>query len=327
MTIPGAVRRGLFPGIPIVGMLTVSLLTGCDEPASGRVQGYVEAEFVHVAPPVSRDLETLHVRRGDRVDAGDLLFTVTSTPEEAARQEARGRLAQARALLDDATKGLRPTEIATIEAQLKEARASLALAESEMARLSRLRSTGAATDEQLDRARSDYQQKSQLVARYAAQLETGMLGDRVDQIEAARAEVQSREAALVRAEWDLEQTRQTAPQAGLVFDTLYRVGEWVDAGRPVVSLLPPENIKVRAFVPEPRIAKVEVGEEVRVLVDGLAQPLTATVSFVSPRAEYTPPVIYSRESRSKLVFLIELRFDPEIAATLHPGQPVDVAFD
>ncbi|MGC1275240.1 MAG: HlyD family efflux transporter periplasmic adaptor subunit [Planctomycetaceae bacterium] len=302
-------------------------LGGCDDPPSHLVQGYVEGEFVYVAPPVSRDLESLHVRRGDQVAAGDLLFTIKSTPEETAKNQAEGQLAQTRALLDDATKGLRPTEIDALEAKLKEARASLSLAEGELARLQRLRKSGAVTDEQLDRARSDYEQKSQLVAQYAAELETGLLGDRVDRINAARAEVQAREAALASAEWDLDQTRQSAPQAGLVFDTLYRVGEWVAAGRPVVSLLPPNNIKVRAFVPEPRIATVEVGEDVHVYVDGRPEPLVGTVTFISPRAEYTPPVIYSRESRSKLVFLVELRFDPDVAATLHPGQPVDVEFE
>lgn len=323
MNTSGAQRRAA-----VVASLAVLLAAGgCEEPSGRLVQGYVEGEFVQVAPPVSRDLETLHVRQGDTVEAGDLLFTIKSTPEETAKNQAESQLAQARALLDDATKGLRPTEIEALEAKLQEARASLALAESEMARVSRLEKTGAATEEMLDRARSDYRQRSQLVAQYTAELETGRLGDREDQIAAASAEVQARTALLARAEWDLDQTRQSAPQAGLVFDTLYRVGEFVVAGRPVVSLLPPENVKVRAFVPEPRIANVEVGETARVFLDGRPQPVVGTVTYISPKAEFTPPVIYSRESRSKLVFLVELRFDPAVAATLHPGQPVDVDFE
>ncbi|HEV3409112.1 MAG TPA: HlyD family efflux transporter periplasmic adaptor subunit, partial [Chthoniobacterales bacterium] len=103
-------------------------------------------------------------------------------------------------------------------------------------------------------------------------------------------------------------------------------GEWVPAGRPIVALLPPENIKVRAFVPETRIGTLRVGGEARVSVDGVGNPYPGRISYISPRAEYTPPVIYSRESREKLVFMVELRFDPEIAARLHPGQPVDVEF-
>jgi HlyD family secretion protein len=157
-----------------------------------------------------------------------------------------------------------------------------------------------------------------------ADLETARLGSRTDQIAAAEADMRAQSAALEKTEWDLAEKRQAAPQAGLVFDTLYREGEWVAAGRPVVVLLPPENIKVRAFVPEPMIGSVRVGQSAHVKVDGVAEPIVGKVSFISPKAEYTPPVIYSQESRAKLVFMIEMVFDPETAAKLHPGQPVDV---
>ncbi|HTK88491.1 MAG TPA: HlyD family efflux transporter periplasmic adaptor subunit, partial [Nitrospiraceae bacterium] len=143
-------------------------------------------------------------------------------------------------------------------------------------------------------------------------------------IAAAEANLQAVEAALTKAEWDLSQKHQIAPQAGLVFDTLYREGEWVPAGRPVVVLLPPQNIKVRAFVSENRIGRIHPGDRIRVSVDGVQEPFIGTVSYISPHAEYTPPVIYSQESRSKLVFMIEAVFDPQTSVNLHPGQPVDV---
>ncbi len=134
------------------------------------------------------------------------------------------------------------------------------------------------------------------------------------------------EAALTRSEWDLAQKRQTAPAAGLVFDTLYRTGEWIAAGRPAVVLLPPQNIKVRVFVAQQLIAAIHQGDTVRVTVDGRKAPFSGTVTFVSPQAEYTPPVIYSQESRQKLVYMVELNFDPATALQLHPGQPVTVRF-
>ena len=122
------------------------------------------------------------------------------------------------------------------------------------------------------------------------------------------------------------QKSQAAPSGGLVFDTFFRPGEWVAAGRPVVSLLPPENVKVRAFVPESQVAGIHQGDSVHVTIDGTPASLAGKISFISPQAEYTPPVIYSRENREKLVFLVEVVFDPSIAAGLHPGQPVDVRF-
>ena len=131
---------------------------------------------------------------------------------------------------------------------------------------------------------------------------------------------------LAQAQWNFTQKAQAAPQDGLVFDTLYRQGEWVDAGHPVIILLPPEDIEVRAFVPETQIGTIHPGDPAKVFVDGVSEPFKGTLRYIFPQAEYTPPVIYSEESRSKLVFMVEVDFDPETAAKLHPGQPVDVEF-
>ena len=290
------------------------------------MQGYVEGEFVYVASPLAGAVDALHVQRGQQVKAGEPLFALQDAPERAARDEAQRRLAQARANLEDARKGRRQPEIAALEAQLEQARAAQAFSEKEFARQQELLRTGAAARQEIDRARSASEQDRQRVAQLEAEMKTARLGARSDQIEAAEANVQAQEATLAKAEWDLSQKSQSAPAAGLVFDTLFRQGEWVPAGRPVVALLPPSNIKVRAFVPETRIGTVQPGDAVGVAVDGVPEPFAGHVSFISPRAEYTPPVIYSRESRAKLVFLIEIVFDPKAASKLHPGQPVDVQF-
>ena len=103
-----------------------------------------------------------------------------------------------------------------------------------------------------------------------------------------------------------------------------RPGEFVAAGNPVVALLPPENLKVRFFVPQEKLPQIKTGGTVSVKADGAAHPFTATVNYISTQAEYTPPVIYSRETRAELVFMIEAKFSPADAAQLRPGQPVDV---
>jgi HlyD family secretion protein len=132
---------------------------------------------------------------------------------------------------------------------------------------------------------------------------------------------------VAQAQWNFDQMRQVAPRDSLVFDTLYREGEWVEAGRPVVELLPPQNIEVRAFVPETQIGTIHPGDKVQVFVDGVKEPLQGTLRYIFPQSEYTPPVIYSEESRSKLVYMVEIDFDPKTAIQLHPGQPVDVEFN
>jgi HlyD family secretion protein len=304
-----------------------ALLITCERPPSDRVQGYVEGEFVYVASPFAGALESLAVRRGAQVRAGDPLFALEHVSEKAARDEAERRLGQALANLDDARKGRRPTEIESIKAQLKQAQAALRLSTREVRRQEGLTAVpGAAVELEVDRARAAREQDQQRVAQLQADLNTALLGSRTDQVIAAEAEVRAREAALARVEWELGQKRQQAPKTGLVFDTLYREGEWVPAGRPVVVLLPPENIKVRAFVAEKRIGTIHPGNDAHVAVDGIGKLFSGKVSFVSPRPEYTPPVIFSQESREKLVFMVEILFDPQAAADLNPGQPVDVQF-
>lgn len=308
-------------------ILAAMLLASCRDPSSDRVQGYVEGEFVYVASPLAGQLDRLDVERGRLVKRGDPLFALENDAEQAARDEAEQRLSQAKANLEDSKKGRRPSEIDSLEAQLRQANAARLLSGQELARQEKLARTGATSVDDLDRARSMNDQNQNRVAQIEADMKTAKLGSRDDIIKAAEAEMRAREAALAKTEWDLSQKKQSSPQDGMVFDTLYREGDWVAAGRPVVVLLPPSNIKVRAFVEQAQVGTIRVGDKVRVFVDGVAEPFAGAVTFISPQAEYTPPVIYSRESREKLVFMIEARFDNATAAKLHPGQPVDVVFE
>jgi HlyD family secretion protein len=308
-------------------VIALAILIGCDKAPSDLVQGYVEGEYVYVASPYGGALATLSVRRGTQVAAGDALFTLEYISEKAVRDEAELKLSQARANLQDRRKGKRPSEIASLRAQLQQAQAALQLSFREVARQEGLVTVpGAAVEVEVDRARSARDQNQQRVSQLEADLHTALLGSRTDQVTAAEAEVRAKEAALAKAEWDLAQKRQLAPKTGLVFDTLYREGEWVPAGRPVVVLLPPDHIKVRVFVSQLRLGAIRLGDAVQVMVDGVQGSLPGRVSYISPKAEYTPPMLYSQGSREKLVFLVEVLFDQTVAVKLHPGQPVDVQF-
>ncbi len=307
-------------------VLAPVLLAGCKQSPRARVQGYIEGEFVHIAAPLAGQLDGLAVQRGAQVKRGDPLFSLENGMETAARDEAERRLLQAKATLEDVKKGRRPTELNALDAQLGQARAALAFSEKESQRQEDLHRRGASSAEAFDRARATRDQDRQRVSQLEADLQTARLGSREDQIAAAEANVRALQAGVAQAEWALSQKRQAAPLDGLIFDTLYQQGEWVAAGQPVVVLLPPANIKARAFVSEKQAGTIHPGAGVRVFVDGVGAPFAGKVSFISPQAEFTPPVIYSQESRGKLVFMIELRFDAAAAVKLHPGQPVDVEF-
>ena len=300
------------------------LLPACDRLKDGEFQGYIEGEYVYVSPPLGGALTNLAVARGDQVKTGQLLFALERESEAASVRQAEHNLSQARAQLADLNKGRRPTEITSLEAQLEHARASLKLSEAELLRRQNLIGQNVISKEELDQARAQRDADQAQVNQLAADLETGRLGGREDAIVAAQALVDSQAAALAKAQWSFDQKQQFAPAAGPVQDTLYRQGEYVAAGTPVVVLLPPDHLKVRFFIPEAWLPRIKVGQSVRVAFDGGSQPLTATVSFISTQAEYTPPVIYNRENRASLVYMIEAKFAASDAPNVRPGQPVDV---
>jgi HlyD family secretion protein len=307
--------------------VSLALLAACtnDEPRS--YQGYAEGEYVRVAAPFSGALETLAVTRGAQVRAGDPLFTLEQENEAAARREAQERLKNAEAQLADLRKGKRPTEIETVQAQLAQAEAAAQFSRTQLRRAEELVAQNFVSRDRVDEARATHDRDTQRVAELKAQLATARLAARPDEIKAAEHNVEAAKAALAQADWKLEQKSVKATVAGLVQDTFYVRGEWVNANQPVVSLLPPQNVKARFFVAERELGALKIGQQLTLSCDGCRTPIPAVVSFISPQAEYTPPVIYSQQERKKLVFLIEARLTPEDAEKLHPGQPLDVRLE
>ena len=307
--------------------LLAAFMNGCSDPPEEYFQGYVEGEYVHVASPLAGRLESLAVSRGKTVAAGDVLFVLEHVAEKAAVAEAEQGVAKAENILADLNKGRRPPEIAAIEARLEQARVSYALSREEYERRATLITNGSIPQEELDRARTDMARNGSIIAQMTAELETARLAARSDLLAAARSDLEAAGYRLQQARWRLEQKMQNAPASGSIVDTFYQEGEFVPAAYPVVSILPPGNIKIRFFVPETVLATLAVGQKLNVSFDGKGGAIPATISYISPRSEYTPPVIYSRETRSKLVFMIEAVPAAEVAAGLHPGQPGDVRLE
>lgn len=308
------------------GLLALAFLTlaGCARRGPTTYQGYLEGEFVYLASPLAGQLDQLTVQKGTRVSAGTPLFVLEQGAELATLREAAQRARQAQARLADLRKGQRPSELAALEARLAQSRTAAEFSTLELERATKLHSTGMIPTEEFDRVRLNHAGNVSAIDETTAQLDTARLGGRTDIVAAAEAEAAAAQAALDRAGWSVAQKNQSAPRDGLVYDTLYRQGEFVAAAAPVVVLLPPENIKVRFFVPEAEFGALKAGAAVKVQLSGRDQPLEARISFLSPQPEYTPPVLYNRENRSKLVFMVEAVVAPADAVDLHPGQPVEV---
>jgi HlyD family secretion protein len=288
-------------------------------------QGYAEADFIKVGPTQQGLLTSLYVMRGSRVAAGAPLFDQDDTNDRASRNQIERQLKQAEEQLANLQAAGKPTEIEQAEANLADATAARDKVEADLHRSETLVKSYAATQQIVDQQRADLRSANAKIQGFqamVAQLRAPM--GRENEIKAQQQLVESLRAAVVMAQWRIDQRHVTAPSAGVIADVLARPGETIPAGGAVVSLLPPENIFVRFFVPEPRLAEVHGGDKVALLCDRCPAGFAATVSFISPQAEYTPPVIYSEASRAKLVYMVEARPPREQAPLINPGQPVAV---
>jgi len=312
------------PHLAGTALLTAAALLGaCSPKADPAWAGYVEGEYVYVAAPIAGALTTLAVQRGDEVKRGAPLFALDDQAERAAREEAAARASGAGAQAADLAKGKREQEIAVVQAQITQARAQAVQASAELARQEALVTQGFVSASRLDDVRAAARQARARVAELEASLRVAQLPARSDERSAA-ASTDAARYALDQARWREQQKQQSAPADARVADTFFRAGEWVGAGQPVVSLLPPGATKARFFVPESELGAIAVGQAVSVACDGCSAPVAARISFISTQAEYTPPVIYSNSQRARLVFMVEARPDPKDAARLRPGQPIDV---
>jgi len=299
-------------------------VAGCSGDPAPAYQGYVEGEYVYVASPVGGRLERLLVQRGQTVEAKAPLFQLEDDQETAAKEQAQEQLKAAQAHLADLRLGKRNPELDVAEAQLAQARAAELQAAQQLKRDEAQFEVGGIARAQLEDSRANHAIKAARVRELEGQLEVSRLPARQDQIRAQNAQVAAARAATDESAWRLDQKHVSAVQAGLVADTLYRVGEWVPAGSPVVRMLPPGNVKVRFFVPEVVVGGLKPGRVVALRCDGCEAAVPAQVSYVSNEPEFTPPVIYSNETRAKLVFMVEARPSVENGPKLRPGQPVAV---
>lgn len=313
--------RGLRGG---VGLFCLSLVACSGSKPDTAWSGYAEGDYVYVAAPLAGRLELLGVQAGQKLRKGDLLFTLEAEAERAARDEAAARLATAQAQARNLDKGRRQEEIAVAESQLAQAQAHATLMRADLARQQQLVVQGFVSKARTEDSLSALNEAQAKVAELTASLRVARLPARPDERAASHSSVSAAGEVLRQTQWREAQKKQITPSDAVVADLYFRQGEFVPAGQPVLSLLPPQNIKARFFVPEADIGQMQPGMAVALHCDGCVAPIAAKVTRIATQAEYTPPVIYSNAQRSKLVFMVEARPDPLDAVKLHPGQPLDV---
>lgn len=298
-------------------------LFGACAPAAPLAVGYVEGDYVLLAPIEVAQVETVTVKRGDRVVSGTPVVTLESADAKIAVALAEAGLAQAQAQLADLQVGKRPEEIAVLKAEVDMARAQATDAKRRYDRASDLFKRGTGTQADFDTATATLETANAQVGQAEANLAVGGLPARPETIKAADNQVKQAQATLEQAEWRLSKRVLTAPSPGRVNDVIRNPGDTAGPTAPVISILPDGAVKLSVYIPESAFSSVKVGTLLGVHCDGCGPEVKARVSYVSPDPEFTPPVIYSLENRQKLVYLVEARPERD-ASALQPGQIVDV---
>lgn len=284
--------------------------------------GYVEAEYVYVAPASAGTIESIAVADGDRVQVGAELFVLDRRAQQAQLASAKAQLAATRAQLDNLTTGRREEELAITERALERARSALELAQQNYERTQPLYEQGVVPRARLDQDRAALMAAQSAVEELVAQLTVGRLPARPAELDAARAQVEAAAADVERLEVALADRTVTAPVAGAVEEVFYRVGEQATPAMPVASILPEGALEVRFFVTESERQQIHPGDSMSVDCRGCDHPVMAEVTWLASDAQFNPPIIYSRQDRADLVYLVKAK--PEAGPMLKVGQPVEV---
>jgi HlyD family secretion protein len=324
---------------PVLVFLLILLSAACnDEPPANqvRVSGHVEATEVRLAPEVGGRIVALNVKEGDRVDAGAVILRLDTRDAELAIDRARAEQHAVEAQLRLLQAGSRREDVRQAEAQtqaardeVRAARAELTAAETDLERFEALLEASAGSRKQRDDAvtRRDVARERVQAAesrmRASEQAEQRLrAGARVQEIDAARARVAAAAAQVATIEKSLKDATLHSPIRGVISEKLAELGEVVGPSVPVVVIIDLDHAWADVFVPEPAIPRIRLGQTATLFTDAGGSGLGGTVTFISPKAEFTPRNVQTAEERSKLVYRVRVSVD-NAQGILKEGMPVE----
>lgn len=322
-----------------ITLLLLPAFAACqEEPPSDEVRasGHVEATDVRLAPEVGGRIVLLTVKEGDQVEAGTIIMRLDNREHEIAVKRAQADQRQAEAQLELLLAGSRPEDIRQAEAEaqaardeVSAARAELAGAEADLQRFEALLQANAGSRKQRDDAltrRDVARERLQAVESRVRAAEQGVTrlrrGARREEIEAARARVAAAAAQVASAEETVNDTSLVSPIAGVVTQKLAEVGEVIAPRSPAVVISDLSKVWADVFVPEPMVPRIRLGQPAMVFTDAGGSGLPGAVSYISPKAEFTPRNVQTSEERSKLVYRVRVSVDNK-DGVLKQGMPVE----
>ncbi len=322
----------------LVAVALVALVACTEPPPSNtlRVSGHVEATQTRLAPDAGGRILTFTVKEGDRIDAGREILTLDRRDVELALDRAHADRSQAEANLRLVMASARPedvrqaeSQIAATQADLSAARAELAAAEQDLQRFETLLTSNSGSQKQRDDASTRRDVARDRVAATesrvrAAQQALARLhaGARKEEIDVARTRVAAVDAQIATLQKSLADTTFLAPVTGVVTEKLVEAGEVIAPRTPVAVVANLDEAWADVFVPEPAVPRLRLGQSAQLFTDAGGAPLTGTVTYISPKAEFTPRNVQTAEERSKLVYRVRIAVDNS-AGVLKQGMPVD----
>jgi HlyD family secretion protein len=306
----------------LLALLLSFLLLGCED-KKNTYQGYIEADYTLLSSPLSGALTTLNVKKGQWVKKNTQLFSLDSKPESFIQKEKKAMTEKTWETLIDMKKARRKEVIDTLMAKREEAIAKLAFLKQKHKRYQDLYKVKVLDKNTYDETVSILKQTEALIKQYVSQIANAKRSlARVNQINAQEDLLHAMQLRYEIASWQLKQKTLYAPYDGRIVDTFYQEGEYVTQSNPVLSLLKESNKYLLFFLPEPKLAAIKLGQTVILNCEGCKVGEKATINYISPYAEYTPPLVFSRENNPKLVYKIHASL--QNTTHFHPGQPVMV---
>jgi HlyD family secretion protein len=316
--------------VPVLGALVlvlilVPVLRRVGQRSRLEASGTVEATEAQLGFMVPGRIDSIHVREGDRVEAGAALASLDRVEAAARRAQTAAQLAAARAQLEEMVRGSRQEEVAQARAALEAARQRLADARQDLERTQALVQSHVISQQAFDKAKTAFDVAKAQADQAEEQYRLVVAGPRRERVEAARAQAAQAEAALRAADASLANMVIRAPFAGVVTVRHREPGEIVGAGTAVVSLMDRRDRWVRIYVSEARIGAVHTGQAATITSDTFrGRTYPGGVVYISSEAEFTPKNVQTEEERVKLVYAVKVRITGDAAFELKPGMPADV---
>lgn len=305
-------------------LVILLMLSGCDADNPKVFSGYSHGEFIYLSYAENSRIVNIFVEKGALVKPKQKLVKMETFSAENVLQRAERNLQAESAMLENLQSGDRPEELNVVRAQLERAQTAEQQAKRQLERYRKLYAAHTVSTAEWENARDDFTQKHAEVEEFLHQLRARKLPARQAEISHQMSRVEAAMLDRDKAKWDVEQSVLYSPVEARVYDIIYRVGERPLAGKPILSLLPYNNIKIRFYVPEKVLGSLQVGAKVKLSCDGCKNIIPGVINYISPEAEYTPPLIYSTKRREKLIFMAEAIPVRERIADIKIGQPYDV---